>query len=110
MYLDASNKKIIIIKFKIRDIGITEKTRFLLFLFSSATSLLMATGKPRLAIAINKVKVGEINIYRPVPSVPRSLAKTIFINILIILVINPPIVKIKTDFINVFFFILDNMF
>ena len=48
--------------FKRREIGITEKTRFLLLPFSSATSLLMATGKPNWARAIKRVKVGETNI------------------------------------------------
>ena len=95
--------------FKASDIGITEKTKFLLFLVSSATNLLMATGKPNWAKAISMTKVGDINIYIPMPSVPINLAKTIFINMLIILVIKPPINNKMTDFKKIFFFILEYM-
>ena len=47
-----------IIEFMIRAIGIIEKTRFLLFLVSSATSLLIATGNPNCDIAIKRLNVG----------------------------------------------------
>lgn len=107
---DAVKKSnMIIIMFKARDMGITEKTKFLLFLVSSATNLLIATGKPNWASAISKTKVGDINIYIPMPSVPISLAKTIFINMLIILVRKPPIKSNITDFKKMFFFILKYM-
>lgn len=96
--------------FIIKVIGMSENTRFLLFLFSSATSLLTATGKPRLAIAIRRVKVGVINMYTPVPSVLSVLARTIFINMLIIFVSILPIVSIITDFMNLFFFMFNFMF
>ena len=95
--------------FKANDIGITEKTRFLLFLLSSATNLPMATGKPNYAALDCMMKVGDINIYIPMPSVPISRAKTIFINMLIILVKNPPIKSKITDFKKIFFFILEYM-
>ena len=95
--------------FKINEIGMTEKTKFLLFLVSSATSLLIATGNPKLANAINKTKVGDISIYMPIPSVPISLAKTILINMLIILVMKPPINNKMTDFKKMFFLILEYM-
>ena len=54
-------------------------------------------------------KVGDISIYIPIPSVPINLAKTILINILIILVIKPPIKSKITDFKKTFFFILEYM-
>ena len=95
--------------FKAKDIGMTEKTKFLLFLVSSATNLLIATGKPNWAKAISMTKVGDINIYIPMPSVPISRAKTILINMLIILVKNPPIKSKITDFKKIFFFILEYM-
>ena len=95
--------------FNEREIGITENTKFLLFLVSSATSLLIATGKPSCARAISITKVGDINIYIPIPSVPINLAKTILINILIILVMKPPINNKMTDFKKIFFFILEYM-
>ena len=79
-----------------------EKTKFLLFLFSSATSLLMATGNPNPASDINSIKVGDISIYNPMPSVPISLANTIFMSMLISLVIAPPIIKIIVPFIKMF--------
>jgi hypothetical protein len=44
-------------------IGMEEKTKFLLFLVSSATSLLIATGNPNCEIEINKLNVGIISIY-----------------------------------------------
>lgn len=105
IYELVSITKSIIIKLINKEIGITEKTKFLLFLFSSATSLLIATGKPNWARAIKSIKVGDISMYNPMPSVPISLAKTIFINMLINLVIAPPIISIIADLIKMFFFI-----
>ena len=109
MYPAVRNSKIIIKIFNIKDMGITEKTKFLLFLVSSATSLLIATGNPNWASAISITKVGDINIYIPMPSVPINLARTILINILIILVIKPPIKRRITDFKKIFFFLLEYM-
>lgn len=93
----------------ISDMGIIEKTKFLLFLLSSATSLLMATGNPNWAIDISNIKVGDINVYIPIPFVPINLAKIILINILIILVINPPIKSNITDLKKELFFIQNIM-
>ena len=50
------------IKVTNKAIGIEEKTRFLLFLVSSATSLLIATGNPNWEIEINKLNVGIISM------------------------------------------------
>ena len=70
----------IINTFSIRIIGMSENTSLLLFLAFSATNLLIATGNPKLAIAIRRVNVGVISIYIPVPSVFKVRANTIFIN------------------------------
>lgn len=108
MYFDVKNRNIIIVRFIINVIGINENTKFLLFLVSSDTNLLMATGKLSPEMAIRSVNVGIIIMYSPVPSVPRILAKTILINMLIIFVIKLPIVSNITDFMNLFF-IFNNM-
>ena len=62
MYFDVSNRNIIMTMFNASDIGIRENTKFLLFLLFSATSLLMATGNPKLASAISRVNVGVISM------------------------------------------------
>ena len=47
--------------------GRKPKTNFLLFLVPSATSLLIAVGKLNVAIVINKLNVGNIKEYIPIP-------------------------------------------
>ena len=48
-------------------------------------------------------------MYSPIPSVGNNLLVIILINIPSILVINPPIIRIKVDFINVFFIFILNI-
>ena len=54
---------------------------------------------------INKLNVGNIIIYIPIPSLPILLASAIFITIANNLVIPPPIIRIIVDLINLFFII-----
>ena len=63
-------------------------------------------------MVIKSIKVGVINIYIPIPSVPKNLFVIILINIPNIFVINPPNNKIIVDFIKVFFICspFNNMF
>lgn len=89
--------------FIVKDIGKLENTKFLLLFFSSATSLLIAIGKPSCAIAINNMNVGVMSIYTPSPSTPINLLVTILIIIPSIFVIAPPSIKISVDFTNLFF-------
>ena len=54
---------------------------------------------------INRLKVGIINMYKPIPLSPILLVKKILIIISINLVMAPPIIKIKVDFINLLFIV-----
>ena len=96
------------IKVTPKAIGMEEKTKFLLFLVSSATSLLIATGNPNCEIEINKLNVGIISIYVPIPIVPKFLVITILIIIPSNLVMIPPKSSINVDFINLFFTLSPN--
>ena len=49
------------------------------------------------------IKVGDTNIYSPIPDVPSNLVMTILINIPKILVTKPPISNIKVDLIKLLF-------
>ena len=73
---------------------------FLLFLFFSLISLLIAGLNPNVHRVINKLNVGSINIYKLIPSSLIVLVNTIFINIPNSFVINPPIINIRVDFIS----------
>lgn len=82
---------------------------FLLLLFGSATNLLIAIGKENIASIVNKLVVGIIKLYNPIPSVPISL-------VIIILIIKPrsfeilpPISKITVEEKNLFFKILSTI-
>ena len=86
-------------------IGIVDNTIFLLLLVFSLTSFDIEVGRPKVDKVINKLKVGRTNIYSPIPSVDTTLVKTILITILNILVINPPIIKIIVDLINLLFIV-----
>lgn len=81
----------------------TDKTTFLLLFFFSLTSLEIAMGSPREHRVINRLKVGSIREYKPIPSVDMALVRAIFIIIPNTLVIRPPNIKIMVDFINLFF-------
>lgn len=89
-------------------IGSDEKTRFLLFLVSSATNLLIATGKPNCDIEISKLNVGIISMYVPIPIVPKFLVIVILITIPSNLVITPPRSNIIVDLMNLFFTLSPN--
>ena len=78
----------------------------LLLFFFSDTNLVIAVGTPKLHSVIKRLKVGRTNIYSPIPSVDTVLVKTILIIIPRILVINPPIIRIIVDLINLFFIII----
>ena len=86
-------------------IGIREKISVLLLTLSSAITLLMATGRDKVQRVIKRLKVGSINIYIPIPSVPIILVAMILIIIPNNLVNPPPIIRIIVDLIN-FSFIL----
>ena len=63
----------------IKENGIIENTIFLLLCLSSETNLLIAVGKPNCEIVINNEKVGNISIYKLIPSVPTILVIIILI-------------------------------
>lgn len=84
----------------IKDRGTVDITSFLLLCDSSATSFDIATGKPSCDNVTNKVKVGNISMYRPMPFIPIILVVKILINIPNIFVIAPPIINIIVDLIN----------
>jgi len=81
---------------------IVENINFLLFFLSSLTILLIAIGNPNCDNVINKLNVGIIIIYIPIPSVPTILVVNILITIPNIFVIAPPNTKISVDLINIF--------
>ncbi len=85
---------------KISMMGIIDNTNFLLLFFPSLTSLDMATGNPKEHNVINRLKVGSIKEYIPIPLVEMALVKAILIIIPNIFVIIPPISKIIVDFIK----------
>ena len=100
--INIISTKIIFIKnIKINDV----ESSLLLFLSSSLIILDIATGKPKDARLINKIKVGSIIIYTPNASVLRYLVNIILYSIPSILVKIPPIINIIVDLIN-FSFIL----
>ena len=101
------DKKIsIIIKKKLYIIvnGIEENITFLDDLFS-AINLPNEVDRDNVDKVINKLNVGNIIIYIPIPSLPILLASAIFITIANNLVIPPPIIRIIVDLINLFFII-----
>lgn len=87
-----------------RIVGIIDKTNFWLFFFCSLTSLDKEVVTPILPKVIKRTKVGNTNIYKPIPSVPTTLVNIILITIAMILEIKPPIMRMSVDFINLFFF------
>lgn len=93
-------RRIIRKKFTASKNGIDVKTIFLLLYFSSLTSFDIAVGKDICDKDINNENVGNISIYKLIPSIPIVLVVTILINIPRILVRNPPIIKIIVDLIN----------
>lgn len=94
---------IIRIIFIVINIGSIENTNFLLFLVCSDISFDSARGSPNWLRLIRREKVGIININTPNESGLRYLAVVIFINILNIFVINPPIRSMNVDFNNLLF-------
>lgn len=74
----------------------------LLFLFS-LISLDIDIGNEKVDRVINKLNVGKINIYSPIPLVVIALVRNILITILNILVNRPPIRRIIVDLINLLF-------
>ena len=85
---------------KIKIIGIAEKTIFLLLYLSSLTSLETLVGRLNCDNDINKEKVGNINMYKLIPSNPINLVLITLITIPNTLVIKPPMIKIIVDLIN----------
>ena len=85
--------------------GIIERTIFLLLSFCSLINLEIAIGNPKEHRVINKLNVGNIREYIPIPLVVIVLVRTIFIIIPNILLINPPNINIIIDFIKLFFII-----
>ena len=81
-------------------IGIVPKTIFLLLVKFSDINLEIAIGRDKVAIVMNKLKVGIIKVYKPIPSRPIILVVIILITIPKILVIKPPIIKIIVPLIN----------
>ena len=90
---------------KISIIGIIDRIIFLLLFLPSLISLDIATGRPREHNVINKLKVGNISEYIPIPLVDMALVKAILIIIPSILVIIPPIINIIVDLIKLLFII-----
>ena len=82
-----------------------DKTIFLLRLFSSLTNLDIATGSPKEQRVINRLKVGSIKEYNPIPLTEIILVNIIFINIPNILEINPPNISMIVDLTKLFFII-----
>lgn len=93
--------------------GMIEKIIFLLLLLGVLTSLLIAAGKLNVAIVINRLNVGTINEYNPIPSTPISLVIIIFKMNPRNLERNPPVSKINVPltklFFNKFFIIFNSM-
>ena len=67
-----------VIMFSIIDTGMIENITFLLLLFGTATSLLIATGNENVARVMNRPNVGTIREYKPTPSTPIFLVIIIF--------------------------------
>lgn len=67
---------------------------------ASATLLLMATGKPNWVMVITKIRVGNAILYKPTPSAPMNLAKTMRLMNPSTLVISPAAKRIKVPFRN----------
>lgn len=86
--------------------GIVGNTIFLLLVLCSLTNLEMATGRPRDDNVINKLNVGNIREYIPIPSVEIALVRAIFIIIPNTLVIRPPNINIIVDLIKLFFILI----
>lgn len=85
--------------------GIVGITIFLLLFLCSLTNLDIAIGNPNEDKVINKLKVGNIKEYKPIPSKEIVLVKTILINIPNILVKKPPNINMIIDLIKLFFII-----
>ena len=85
--------------------GTIDNTIFLPRLFSSLTNLDIATGSPKEQRVINKLNVGSIKEYNPIPLTDIILVSIIFINIPNILEINPPNISIIVDLTKLFFII-----
>lgn len=86
-------------------IGIVGNIIFLLFIFFSLISFDIAIGNPNWHKVINRLNVGNIREYIPIPLVFIILVRLIFIIIPSILDMKPPIINIIVDFINLFFII-----
>ena len=91
-------------------IGITDTINLKLFLFLSLINLLIEIGKPNWENAINRLNVGIIKLYIPIPVGPNRRDIIILINIPIIFVINPPISNIIVDFINLLILITNKFY
>ena len=70
-----------------------------------AVTLLIEVDKDIVQRVMNKLNVGNTNIYRPMPSSLILLVKNIFKIMARALVTAPPIIKIIVDFINLFFIV-----
>lgn len=107
LLINEENIIISIIRSKLnrKIIGILEKINFLVFLLFSDINLERAIGIPRAERLIRRLKVGKISIYKLIPLIPIILVVIIFISIPKALVMNPPNIRIVTDFINEFFMI-----
>ena len=104
-YLDDNINIIIVIRLIIIDIGIVLNNIFLLLYLSSDINFDTAIGILRLVIVMAKEKVGSISIYKLIPSIPIVLVIIILMNSPSNLVINPPIIKMIVDLINLSFII-----
>ena len=101
IYLDDKSKNIAIIISIDKDIIKDAVISFLVSLLL-ASNTFKAVGRPSCDIDINSIIVGIINAYKPYPVLLIIRVITILIIIPNILVMNPPIISIIVDLINLF--------
>ena len=87
------------------EMGTVENKMFLLLYLSSDTNFDIDIGRLSCVIVIAKEKVGKINMYKLIPSIPTTRVIMTLIKRPNNLVIKPPIIKIIVDMINFSFII-----
>ena len=92
-YLEDKIKIVITSIFIIIDIGNVDAKIFLLLYLSSDINFEIDNGRLNWVMVIAKEKVGSINVYILIPSIPIYLVVIIFINKPNSLVIKPPIIR-----------------
>ena len=102
MYFDRNIPKVINTMF---NINMMQQEFIITFfvLFVDEILLVIDTKILKLARDINREYVGEISDNKVIPLIPSVLVYIIFISRPNILVIQPPIISISVDFINLFF-------